>query len=66
HISECFVRAVASGDESIMRNTFPSSMNSHAAVLAANVSDQLGGQKIDLNSFARDAEYARFRTKPST
>jgi len=66
HISECFVRAVASGDGSIMRNTFHSSMNSHAAVLAANASDQLGGQKIDLNSFARDAEYARFRTKPST
>ncbi|MBT6630396.1 MAG: hypothetical protein HOB49_25500, partial [Gemmatimonadetes bacterium] len=65
HINECFVRAVASNDETLMRNTFRSSMNSHAAVLAANASDQLGGEKIDLNAFLYDDTYARFRAKPS-
>ena len=65
HINECFVRAVASNDETLMRNTFRSSMNSHAAVLAANASDQLGGEKIDLNAFLHDDTYARFRAKPS-
>jgi len=65
HINECFVRAVANRDETLMRNTFRSSMNSLAAVLAANASDQLGGEKIDLNAFLHDDTYARFRAKPS-
>lgn len=64
HINECFVRAVASGDAGILRNTFTSSMNSHAAVLAANLSDQSGGRKIQLDDFATSAEFAEFRRKP--
>ncbi len=66
HISECFVRAVAHQDASLMRNTFHTSLNSHAAVLAANASDQLSGEKIYLAAFASDDTYARFRAKPST
>lgn len=64
HINECFVQAVAQGDTAILRNTFTSSMNSHAAVLAANLSDRLGGRKIQLDDFATSAEFADFRRKP--
>ncbi|MBT3345588.1 MAG: Gfo/Idh/MocA family oxidoreductase [Gemmatimonadetes bacterium] len=66
HINECFVKAVATGDDSHLRNTFSSSMNSHAAVLAANLSDQLEGVKIDLSTFATDPAYAAFRAKPTS
>ncbi|MDA0337444.1 MAG: Gfo/Idh/MocA family oxidoreductase [bacterium] len=65
HINECFVQAVANNDVSLLRNTFSSSMNSHAAVLAANLSDRLGGRKIQLDSFATSAEFADFRRKPN-
>lgn len=64
HINQCFVDAVSQGDRNILRNTFTSSMNSHSAVLAANLSDQLGGRKIYLNDFATNAEFADFRRKP--
>ncbi len=64
HINQCFVEAVARGDASVLRNTFSSSMNSHAAVLAANLSDQMGGRKIQLADFAASAEFADFRRKP--
>ena len=64
HINQSFVEAIAHDDPGRLRNTFTSSMNSHAAVLAANVSDQLGGRKIDLAEFATADEYAEFRRKP--
>jgi hypothetical protein len=65
HINQCFVEAVARGDDSILRNTFSSSLNSLAAVLAANLSDRLGGRKIQLAEFATSAEFADFRRKPN-
>ena len=65
HINQCFVEAVARGDDSILRNTFPSSLNSLAAVLAANLSDRVGGRKIQLAEFATSAEFADFRRKPN-
>ena len=65
HINDCFVQAVAQEDSSILRNSFSSSMNSHAAVLAANLSDQLGGRKIQLDEFATSTEFADFRRKPN-
>lgn len=66
HISQCFVDAVAQRSEEPLRNTFTSSMNSHAAVLAANLSDRLGGRKIDLGEFATSPEFADFRAKPTS
>jgi len=64
-ISQAFVRAVAERDEDCLRNTFASSLNSHAAVLAANVSDKLGGQRVNLKEFTEDEQYAEFRKKPA-
>ncbi len=65
HINQCFVEAVGRGDDSTLRNTFSSSLNSLAAVLAANLSDRLGGRKIQLDEFATSAEFADFRRKPN-
>lgn len=62
-ISRAFVRAVAEEDDSHLLNTFSSSMNSLAAVLAANASDQLGGEKVVLDDFLKSERYARFRSK---
>ena len=64
-INRAFVKAVSTGDESHLRNTFSSSINSHAAVLAANLSDRLDGRKIMLDEFLHADEYADFRRKPA-
>jgi predicted dehydrogenase len=64
-ISRAFVAAVASGERSHLRNTFSSSMNSHCAVLAANISDRLGGERVDLKALMSQDRYAEFRRKPA-
>ncbi|MGA1196310.1 MAG: Gfo/Idh/MocA family protein [Candidatus Latescibacterota bacterium] len=63
-INKAFVQAVQSGDESGMRNTFASSMNSLAAVLAANVSHMRNGERIDLDAFLTSDVYAQYRQRP--
>jgi predicted dehydrogenase len=62
-ISSAFVDAIRSGDSSKMLSTYSSSMNSLAAVLAANVSHFRGGERIDLRAFTEDAAYAEYRVK---
>ena len=64
-INRAFVEAVAAGDEGRVRSTFSGSMNSLAAVLAANVSHERGGERIDLKAFLSSPEYAAYRTKPA-
>ena len=64
-INQSFVRALVSGDQAHLRNTFSSSMNSHAAVLGANISDRLGGRKIHLDELTQSDEFAGYRSKPS-
>ncbi len=64
-ISEAFITAVATQDQGPLLNTFTSSMNSLAAVLGANISDQLGGQSVDLTEIWNSPQYAQFRCKPS-
>ena len=46
-------------------NTFTSSLNSHAAVLGANISDQLDGQRINLKDLLYSDDYHEFRKKPT-
>lgn len=65
NINRHFVDALVSGDESHLRNTFGSSMNSHAAVLGANISDLLGGRKIDVAELMESEEFAQYRRKPA-
>ena len=64
-ISRAFLGAIESGDPGGLRSTFASSMNSLAAVLGANASDQLEGQRIYLEDFLVDKRYDRFRQKPA-
>ncbi len=62
-ISRAFLQAIATGSSHPLRSTFTSSMNSLTAVLGANVSDQLGGERVYLKDFLVDARYDRFRRK---
>lgn len=64
-IARAFVQAVADQSESPLLNTFTSSLNSHAAVLGANISDQLDGQRIDLKELLHSDEYSQYRKKPA-
>ena len=63
-INRAFVEAVAKGQEDGIRSTFDGSMNSLGAVLAANVSHERGGERIDLEAFAMSPVYADYRRKP--
>jgi len=65
NINRDFVDALVHGDPARLRNTFSSSMNSHAAVIGANISDQLGGRKIALDELMSSDEFAPYRRKPA-
>lgn len=64
-IARAFVEAVAHNDPTPIRSSFTDAMNSLAAVIAANVSDELQGARVDLHALLTSDEYARFRQKPS-
>ncbi len=63
-ISKAFAEGVTRGKPELLLNTFESSINSLAAVLAANVSNELGGEKIVIDEFVNDDRYAKYRAKP--
>lgn len=62
-ISEAFLEAIEKQDAWTLLSTYASSMNSLAAVLAANVSHARNGERIDLEAFAKDDRYAEYRVK---
>jgi len=66
-INRDFIGAVRAGADAApaadLRCSFASSMNSLAAVLAANASHDLDGERIELTAFADDEQYARFRKR---
>ncbi len=64
-IARAFVTAVAENDASHIRSSFDDGMNSLAAVLGANISDELGGKRVYLDELLTSDEYARFRQKPT-
>lgn len=64
-ISRAFLNSIRKGNSDQLRSTFASSMNSLAAVLGANASDRLDGERIYLKDFLVDAKYDRFREKPA-
>ncbi|MBT5877383.1 MAG: Gfo/Idh/MocA family oxidoreductase [Candidatus Latescibacteria bacterium] len=65
-INETFIEAIEKGDQRLLKSPFRQSMNSLAAVLAANASHEIGGQRINLKAFAEDEAYRLHRTKPSS
>lgn len=62
-LSRSFAEAIMLGRPALLRNTFHSSINSLAAVLAANASNGLGGEKVDLEEFIHGDRYAGFRRR---
>lgn len=62
-VNRAFVRAVAENRPDLVRSPFSDAMNSLAAVLAANVSDELGGRRVEVDELLTGEEYARFRQK---
>jgi hypothetical protein len=62
-IAKSFVSAIETGNHDSLLSTYASSMNSLAAVLAANFSHQLNGERIDLNELLTADRYAEFRKK---
>ncbi|MBT3602340.1 MAG: hypothetical protein HN521_04665, partial [Candidatus Latescibacteria bacterium] len=63
-INKGFIEAIQTGDKSKLSNTFESSMNSLAAVLAANISHERNGERIDLDAFLTSDIYAAYRQRP--
>lgn len=60
-IARAFVTAVAQNDPTLIRSPFPDAMNSLAAVIGANVSDQLDGRRVMVADLLAGDEYEAFR-----
>ena len=56
-----FVESINRGQTELVLSSFRSGLNSLCAVLAANTSHQLGGERILLSEFAGSDKYAQFR-----
>ena len=63
-LSQAFAEAIVLDRPEMLLNTFHSSINSLAAVLAANVSNELDGEKIVIDEFVSDDKYAEYRQHP--
>ena len=62
-ISESFIKSIVLNKPELRKNSFKSSINSLSAVLAANVSSSIGGEKIDIAEFETSPKFSKFRTK---
>ncbi len=60
-IGEAFATSIIENKPEYRLNSFNSSINSLASVLAANVSNDLGGERIVIDEFINDDKYARYR-----
>ena len=63
-ISEAFATSIIEDKPQNRLNSFNSSINSLASVLAANVSNSLDGAKIVIDEFIKDDKYAQYRKNP--
>ncbi|MDE0197045.1 MAG: Gfo/Idh/MocA family oxidoreductase [Caldilineaceae bacterium] len=63
-ISKVFIRAIAENRPELIRSPFGDAMNSLAAVIGANVSDELGGERVDVDQLLSADRFAAFRQKP--
>jgi predicted dehydrogenase len=64
-ISEAFATSIIEEKPENRLNSFNSSINSLAAVLAANISNDLDGDKIVIDEFINDDKYAQYRVNPN-
>ncbi|MDE0076102.1 MAG: Gfo/Idh/MocA family oxidoreductase [Caldilineaceae bacterium] len=63
-ISIVFMRAIAENRPELIRSPFGDAMNSLAAVIGANVSDELGGERVYVDQLLNADRFAAFRQKP--
>ena len=52
-------------NEKLRLNSFQNSINSLSTVLAANVSNSLGGERIEIDEFTNSPKFSKYRTKQS-
>jgi predicted dehydrogenase len=64
-ICEAFATSIVESKPENRLNSFSSSINSLAAVLAANISNDLDGEKIVVDEFINDEKYAQYRKNPN-
>jgi predicted dehydrogenase len=64
-IGQAFATSMTENKPEHRLNSFNSSINSLAAVLAANISNDLGGDKIVIDEFINDEKYAKYRVNPN-
>lgn len=64
-LAKSFVESIIDSDSSATRNSYASSLNSLAAVLAANVSAGMDGQQIKIADFMYADEFAKYRRRAS-
>ncbi len=64
-LAKTFLESIIEEDDSLTRNTYRSSLNSLASVLAANASNDIGGERIDIEEFMFGDDFARFRARPT-
>jgi len=64
-IGEAFATSIIENKPENLLNSFNSSINSLASVLAANISNELDGEKIVIDEFINDDKYAQYRVNPN-
>jgi predicted dehydrogenase len=64
-IGGVFATSIIENKPELRLNSFHSSINSLASVLAANVSNELDGEKIVIDEFINDDKYAKYRVNPN-
>jgi len=64
-IGQAFATSITESKPENRLNSFNSSINSLAAVLAANISNDHDGEKIVIDEFINDDKYAKYRVNPN-
>lgn len=60
-ISKSFVESIIEKNEKLRLNSFQNSINSLSTVLAANVSNSLGGERIEIDEFTNSPKFSKYR-----
>ena len=64
-LAKSFLESIIDDDDSLIRNSYRSSLNSLAAVLAANTSNDLGGEQVEIEEFMYGDRYGVYRARPA-
>ena len=63
-LAKTFLESIIDSDVGKTRNSYTSSLNSLASVLAANVSNDLGGEQVNIDEFMHSPKFASYRQSP--